>query len=108
MSVNATAPNFVCYEADPDSPVTVQQGDVLGACVYDQSNDRTKALNIIGEVSDCRETLLSTRIGGCYGGNGIRTIQVSQNNKQFSTVKSVRLHLYAHIGLLNGKITILL
>ena len=93
--------SFVCYEeeidpSDSDSPLAVQEGDILGACISNPMG-RDKALNILGEVEG--ESLLSTSLKrNCYKSNGFPSTVTIPNNPT-ATAESLRLHLYANIGL---------
>ena len=92
--------NFVCYKQEidaSDSPLTVQEGDILGACISDPKGS-DKALNILGEVDG--ESLLSRSLTrNCYHSlNGFPSTVTIPNNPT-ATAESLRLHLYANIGL---------
>ena len=91
--------DFVCYVNDSnDLPLAVQKGDILGVCASDPPGIKNlNALNVIGEVSG--ESLLSvTLTNNCFRpSNFPATVTVQEN--QSATVDSVRLHLYANIGL---------
>lgn len=94
--------DFVCYVKDSnDSPLAVQRGDILGVCASDPPGvinlNVNNALNVVGEVSG--ESLLSvTLTKNCFRlRNFPATVTVQEN--QSATVDSVRLHLYANIGL---------
>ena len=59
---------FVCYnDSTGDTPVTVQAGDVIGACIFDPDDslvlDFNKLqLDIIGEQSGLGESLLGLTV----------------------------------------------
>lgn len=94
--------NFVCYDKvlDSDSQVIVKQGDIIGACVTDGSSDNQEPLNIIGSVSNgSEESLLVTQTNRCNGMNQMPTTIQAHLLTEFSTLDSMRLHLYANIGL---------
>ena len=83
---------FAGYDDPITVPLTVQAGDVLGACVFKATDGKSligHQLDIVGRVNG--EPLLRIDSGGCS-----TTIQVSQ----LSTVDSRRLHLYANISTL--------
>ena len=89
---------FNCYDdfIDTDaSPLTVQAGDVLGACVFDPVNSENydrRQLDIVGETEG--ESLLGMSTSGCTTDALPSSIPVSQ----LSMVSSRRLHIYANIG----------
>ena len=87
---------FNCYDDSiPSSGLTVQAGDVLGACIFNPVNENRLTriqLNIVGQGGD--ESLLQMGAGGCSMDTLPNSIQASQ----LSRVDSRRLHLYANIG----------
>ena len=98
--------DFVCYVKDSnDSPLAVQEGDILGVCVSDPRGllnlYNNNALNVVGEASG--ESLLSvTLTRNCFNrvlNNFPATVTIQENPSL--TVDSIRLHLSANIGLLS-------
>ena len=95
-----TNSSFNCYNDTRDVgdiPVTVQAGDVFGACVFDPSdsimgNAERLPLNVVGEASG--ESLLEMGADECTQKIIPSNIQLSQ----LTTSASQRLHLYADIG----------
>ena len=91
--------DYVCYNdlIDPgDSPVTIQAGDVLGACVFNPDNipgDNRRQLDIVGETGG--SSLLEMNANGCT------TLAIPSNipTNQLSTRNNRRLHLFASIGM---------
>ena len=89
---------FNCYTDSVDvgsSPLTVQAGDILGACVFDPSNSfsiNRLPLDVVGEASD--GTLLQMGTAGCSR----EEIPSDIPQNQLSSVNSRRLHIYAIIG----------
>ena len=90
---------FNCYDDSIDtgnSPLTVQAGDIPGACVFDPGTDtfivNRLQLDIVGEASG--QSLLQMDTSGCS------TVAIPSNipANQLSTQSSRRLHLYANIG----------
>ena len=95
---------FNCYNDSIDtgnSPLTVQAGDILGACVFDPENivrgtrvtlNRLQ-LDIVGDVSG-QSLLQTTDTSECS------TVAIPSNipANQLSAQSSRRLHLYANIG----------
>ena len=82
-----------------DSPVSIQAGDILGACVFDP-NDlfpliTRLPLDVIGEVSG-ESTTPSLQMGttGC----SLNAIPSSISANQLSILNSTRLHIHANIG----------
>ena len=89
---------FNCYNDSIDvgnSPLTIQAGDILGACVFDPEDDLVGVripLDVVGEVNG--ESLLQTGTDGCSRTN----IPSEILPNQISMVNSRRLHIYANIG----------
>ena len=93
---------FNCYNDSIDvgnTPLTIQVGDILGACVFDPDDNRffgtvTVAripLDVVGEASG---SLLQMGTGGCSR----EDIPSDISANQLSTLNSRRLHIYANIG----------
>ena len=93
------AGGFNCYNDtidNGDSSLTVQAGDVLGACIFDPRdtlNAVRRQLDIVGEGGG--ESLLEMNDDGCRLD---QEIPLSVERNQLSTRSSRRLHLYANIG----------
>ena len=90
---------FNCYNDSievGDSPLPIQAGDILGACVFDPADDLFLVirlpLDVVGETSG--ETLLQMSTAGCS--RGVIPSDILAN--QLSTLNSRRLHIYANIG----------
>ena len=90
---------YFCYNDSIDAgalPLTVQAGDVLGACVFNPVNvdgDNRRQLDIVGETSG--SSLLGMNDNGCTTEaipSNIPTNQLSNRNNR-------RLHLFANIGM---------
>ena len=90
--------SFNCYDDSinvGDSPLTIQTGDILGACVFDPSNSfgvNRLPLDVVGEVNG--ESLQQMGNDGCSRTN----IPSDISTNQLSTVNSRRLHIHANIG----------
>ena len=90
--------SFNCYtdtRGVGDVPVTVQAGDIIGACVFnpcDTGNAERFPLNVVGKASG--ESLLEMGADECTQEIIPSNIQLSQ----LTTSASQRLHLYADIG----------
>ena len=93
---------FNCYNDSIDtgnSPLTVQAGDILSACVFDPENlafvvNRLQ-LDIVGESESSGQSLLQMDTTGC-------TTEAIPSNipaNELSTQNSRTLHLYANIGI---------
>ena len=89
-----------CYNDAIDageSPLTVQTGDILGACVFNPEDMQLVAnrfpLDVVGEASG--ESLLQMGTAGCSRDN-ISSV-ISANDHELITLNS-RLHIYANIG----------
>ena len=92
---------FNCYDDFIDAgdlPLTVQAGDILGACIFDpvDSEHGRRQLDVIGEIEG--EALLGMSSSGCTTDALPSNIPVSW----LSMVSSRRLHIYANIGILNN------
>ena len=87
---------FSCYEdthGTGDSLVTVQAGDILGACVFDPDGNRRFPLDIVGEVSG--ELLLAMdTVDGCTRDN----LPMSISATDLSSINSRRMHLHANVS----------
>ena len=79
-----------------DSSLTVEAGDVLGACVINPSGDNRHQLDIVGEVEG--ESLLEMNDDRCVFMGQNQEIPLSVERSQLSPRPSRRLHLYANIG----------
>ena len=89
---------FNCYNDtidNGDSSLTVQTGDVLGACILDPP-ERRRQLDIVGEVKG--ESLLEMNEDRCIVMGQDREIPLSVERSQLLPPRSSkRLHLYANI-----------
>ena len=95
---------FNCYTDSIDvgeSPLTIQAGDILGACVFDPDGDIVAddiellirlPLDVVGEVGG--ESLLQMNADECSRENIPSDIPANQ----LSTLNSRRLYVYANIG----------
>ena len=91
---------FNCYDDSidiGDSPLTIQAGDILGACIFNPDGDipfivARLPLDVVGEASG--DSLLQMGTTGCSRAN----IPSDVSTNQLSTVNSRRLHIYANIG----------
>ena len=96
---------FNCYTDSidvGDSPLTIQDGDMLGACVFDPDGDILVEndidllirlpLDVVGEASG--ESLSQMGTAGCSTDD----IPSEIPTNQLSTLNSRRLHVYASIG----------
>ena len=94
--------DFNCYSNSMDastSPLMVQAGDVLGACVFDPEDIINnlfvrRQLDIVGQISG--ESLLGMGTSGCT----IDALPTSIAANLLLPYHSRRLHLYADIGTL--------
>ena len=95
---------FVCYNDSLEArrlTLTVQAGDVVGACVFDPADQRPirrSQLDVVGEVEG--ESLLAMNTNGC----SIDSIPSDVPTNQLTVINSRRLHIYAPVGMfkLNG------
>ena len=99
---------FNCYDDSIDvgnSPLTIQAGDILEACVFNPNDERIDIplvgpmvivvrlpLDVVGEANG--ESLLQMGTDGCSRTN----IPSDISTNQLSTVNSRQLHIYANIG----------
>ena len=100
FQVERTGADFLGFFGCPvyrlNEPVTVEAGDVLGACVFDPRGSNHKQLDIVGEHSSDLSMLISTDDGGCDRDPAAvpSTVSSSSLGNVFDRV----LHLYANIG----------
>ena len=92
--------DFMCYNDSvdtSDSPLTVQVGDIIGACVFDPQEDdvnfNREPLNIVGDIMN-GESLWRSRDDGCT----MDTIPSSVLRSTLDERNDRRLHIYANIG----------
>ena len=90
---------FNCYDDSivvGNSPLTIQAGDILGACVFDPENLGSVVtrlpLDVVGVASG--EPLLQMGTNGC----SMDDIPSDIPANQLSRTNSRRLHIYANIG----------
>ena len=86
---------FNCYSDSLDTPLTVQGGDIVGACIFrppDGFGFSRRQLNIVGDVNG--ETLLGMDESECT----MDRIPFNISASRLSSQTSRRLHLYANIG----------
>ena len=89
---------FNCYTdqlGNGVSQMTVQAGDLIGACVFDPIDGSLisrRQLDIVGDVSG--QSLLAMSTGACSRDSIPTSIPVSQ----LRTINSRRLHVYANVG----------
>ena len=96
------AGGFSCYDDsinDGNSPLTIQAGDVLGACVFDpQDRDSFNAfqLDVVGETRGRPSgSLLEMNSDGCERTSPLPS-SIQMNSLR--TRNSRRLHIHANIG----------
>ena len=85
---------FSCAVYTPNVPVTMEAGDVLGACVFNPSGGDRKQLDIVGNRITNLGMLMRTGDNGC----GINTVPSSVTSASLQDSSSLALHLYANIG----------
>ena len=87
---------FTCYDDSITATLTVQAGDIVGACVFNPTDGgffTRDQLNVVGRVGG--ESLLRMGSGGC----STTALPMEIKASQLSTVNSRRLHIYANIGI---------
>ena len=91
---------YACYNDSIDvggSPLTVQAGDVVGACVFDPLDSSRVVqyqLDIVSEVNGESLLAMASTAAGC----NIETLPSTIPANQLSIIHA-RLHLYANIGM---------
>ena len=96
-----TQDGFDCYTDSLDagaSPLTIQAGDILGACVFDPDGDiqvilSTLPLHVVGEAGS-GESLMQMGTAGCSR----QTLPSDIPANELTVINSRRLHIYANIG----------
>ena len=84
--------SFGCTNLTLEDPVTVQAGDVIGACVFDPPDDDTLQNDVVGEIDDSNRYLMTSGTNGC-GDAAVPSI-VNSLEQRDSRV----LHIHAEIG----------
>ncbi|MCG8622540.1 MAG: hypothetical protein MJE68_11170 [Proteobacteria bacterium] len=93
--------NYACYDdAIEDSggmtPMTIQAGDILGACIFNPDNEpgnNRRQLDIVGDTGG--SSLLEMGDDECT----IEALPSNIPSSQFSNRSNRRLHLFATIGM---------
>ena len=83
--------DFGCTTLTPVDPVTVQAGDVIGACVFDPPGS-IRQNDVVGVFDDSNRYLMTTGINGCDDAAVPSTVN------SLSTTNSCVLHIHADIG----------
>ena len=94
--------SFTCRTFTTPSVTTIQQGEVVGACVHDviRSSDARAAINLAGRNTadySLLEVQVNERDGTCNDGNNV-AVPGSVSTDDLSDSLSTILHLYAQIG----------
>ena len=86
---------FTCFNDSNniDLPLSVQAGDLVGACIFKPQESYRRQLNIVGEV-DGESLLGMSDVIEC----SVDDIPSSIRADQLSTHDNRRLHIYANIG----------
>ena len=93
------AKSFICYDdflGTNESWLTVETGDVVGACIFNPKNGHTfsrRELDIVGEAEG--HSLLADDRFECT----TETLPSVIHTNRLSIKKSRRLHLYATVGM---------
>ena len=100
--IGSSSESFTCqtFTTPSDSVTTIQQGDVVGACVLDVriSNDREAHLNLVGNnATGYSMQFADTSNNRCNSGNAV-SVPKSVSQDALSSLNSTVLHLYANIG----------
>lgn len=99
----ASNTDFYCTDVVPNTNITIEAGDLLGACVFEPDRDTGHhlELNVVGKVENNSESLLIARNNGEFEdictdhgilAGTITTTQLKAKSKR-------RLHLYADYNL---------
>ena len=95
------AGGFSCYDDSINvgtSPLTIQAGDVLGACVFDPEDENIFQLDVVGDTGGgSPESLLRMNTNGC-GNVWNSPLPSSVLTNSLSNRNSRRLHIHANIG----------
>ena len=96
---------FMCYNDSivdtSNSPLTVQEGDIIGACVFspqDEGGLDRRELDIVGEITNGESLLLDNNdlVNTCTMDIIPSSIQCCSDFRELS---NRRLHIYANIGI---------
>ena len=88
---------FYCYEAlEDDSSINIEAGDVIGACVTDNSMDSVQErVDIVGVVNTSEHSLFyNMNINEC----STKQFPLNISFSQLSRLNSTRLHFYLDIS----------
>ena len=85
---------FTCYNDtnDIDTPIPIQTGDLVGACIFDPDSSFRQQLNNVGTVNG--ESLMGMSDPECT----VDALPSSVDTSDLSTSNNRRLHIYANIG----------
>ena len=91
--------NFTCYNDSIDASLTVQAGDVIGACVFDPEDVNTLVtrlqLNVVGRSGSANSQLMQMDVTGCT----VDALPPSVSTASLTLTNSTALHIYAMIGI---------
>lgn len=98
---------FRCYTdsldtAEASESVTVQAGDIIGACVFDPANELILSrmqLDIVGESRSRHDSGSSLLAMPTTDGCSMDTLPSNIPTNQLSVISSKRLHIYANVGM---------
>ena len=92
---------FTCYDDEVDSPLTVQAGDVIGACIFDPDDTALAGftitrhqLNIVGRGRGNNNQLMQTMTAQCTRDSLLLSIPTSELESRPRV-----LHIHATIGI---------
>lgn len=95
FQIRFTQDGFHCYDEVGGSPLTVQKGDVIGACVFDPEDTFIRhQLDVVSRVNPSAGSLLQMGTTVCDIRNIPPDFLATSNS---STILGRRLHIYANI-----------
>lgn len=101
-SENIGQDSFTCTTLDLRRPITVQVGDVLGACIFDPPSSDIFQLDIVGSNAGDERYLMTHRHARC----GIVDVPSTVESTSLVRESSLVLHIHGNIGKLSNNYVI--
>ena len=91
---NHGSQSFTCVVISFNSPVEVQAGDMIGACIYEPPSLSTVQLDVVGQNASADRYLMRTSNSGCSN----IAVPSSVMNSSLTKLESLELHIHANIS----------